>query len=278
MRLRSMLMALIVVASAGRASAGTLYTFDFSTLAADAGQVVPIAEFEAGPFTAYFYNVLVIGPDDPGYAGQIGILPTSGYFLYLADFQGGSLEPFLVNSVSAVFAPGDSTDLAVGALGGGGYPAWMWSSTLSGPTTEVFTPYPSPTYFGLLDLYRVDGNGAQMLSLTIDDPPPPPPPGVPEPTSALLLSLSCATLGLIGIVRRRRGRRARVRRGPGGRSKMSSSGAPPHIRSSSSGRISMRDMEPLASDSSAGELEQRGKLETRRRTPPRFAPQGRRSA
>jgi hypothetical protein len=195
MRVRSMLLGLIFALATGRAGADTKYTFDFSSLAADAGQVVPIVQFEAGPFTASFYDVLVIGPGDPGYTGQIGILPSSGTFLYLADFEGGFPAPFSANSISAVFAPGATDTLDVGALSGSGFSHWIWGSSLSGPTTEVFTPSHSPAFFGLLDLYTVNGNGAQMLSLTLDGPTPPSTCGVPEPPAALLLC--CGMLGLL---------------------------------------------------------------------------------
>jgi len=164
------------------------------------------------PFTLSVFASEVIGPSSPNYAGQVGILSVPGV-RFAVDFYPFERVNFDVTSVSATFATGTSGAIDWAGVFGdfqGAYdasPDWTWQADTTGAvTTLTYTPASGPLIVGSMGIMELAGNGAQLLSITLDaaiDPIPP----APEPSAAL----PCVLAGIAGIVAAGR-RRARATR------------------------------------------------------------------
>lgn len=198
---------LAVLTFAPTAGAGT-YAIDFSALAADAGSVVTTT-FDTDEFRVYVNDVRVIGPDDPAYAGKIGIVATEDQFDVVIDPLVPRLrEPFPLGSASATFAPYTGTAYSwhgVADLDERG-PMWSWAG--NAPGTATFIP-DSPVSIDRLWLTQIAGTEAQMTGITIvaDFA------TAPEPTGLVLL----ATGVVLTFARRRLSGRGRGTSGGGGK-------------------------------------------------------------
>jgi hypothetical protein len=197
MRLRFAAIALCVgLASAAHADEVTI---NFSSLAADAGQVVSTT-FMAGVYKVFVNDSLVIGPGDPGYTGVIGVLPAANN-----DFD-VNLQPIgtvVMTEITLHFAPATSSVVNWNGQESLSSTFWTWSGT----TSDLFRNfYPSGILTSTIGTETGTGNGAQLTSIVIDYSSAS---GIPEP-SALILG-TIGFVGVAGFVGRTRSRVTRSR-------------------------------------------------------------------
>lgn len=190
--------AIAVLLCCAPSQAGT-YTIDFSSLAADAGSIVTTT-FQDGPFFVNVNNSLVIGPGDPGYAGQIGIAPTQiNEIAVVIDYANGTSvgQPFTLQSISATFASATGSVINWFGLSNADEsgPSWTWTGTA--PATDSFSPTSADAMINRVWLEPEIGNNTQLLSLTIDADLSSP--STPEPAGIILLGIGVA--GVVGIKR-----------------------------------------------------------------------------
>jgi PEP-CTERM motif len=196
---------------------GDSVTVDFSSLAP-----FTMAPYMGGLFSGTFAmtpfeldadNVYIVGPNQAGYAGSIGVLPVYSPFFGIngvalengGNTGPGPANPVYVTSISATFAP-DTSDVLdwFVAIGAPSNSHTTWDTSISGIKTETFDlggampiqEFQSVAAFGAAG----SDNGAQILSITVNYKPIPV--SVPEPASVVLAGLGL--IAVVGLTRRSR--------------------------------------------------------------------------